>query len=62
MLTSEIMMTEYRSTIIFSKTLTRKVNSLVNTVSYYKEFGFSSHNIDSVVYYLDDQSIMAMNM
>ena len=31
-----------------------KIDSLVNTASYHKEFGFSRHNINCIIYCLDD--------
>ena len=40
----------------------RKMNSLVNPASYHKEFGFSSYDINSVVYCLNNWSIMTIDM
>ena len=40
----------------------RKVDGLVNTTSYCKEFSFSSCDINGIVYCFDDWSIMAINV
>ena len=40
----------------------RKTDSLINTASYHKEFNFSRHNVNCVMYYLDDQSVVDIDM
>ena len=39
-----------------------KIGSLINIISYHKEFSFSSHNINCMVYSLDNWSVMDINM
>ena len=39
-----------------------KMSSLINTISYCKEFSFSRCNINRVINCLDDQSVMTINM
>ena len=39
-----------------------KIDSLIYTISYRKEFGFSRHNVNYVMYCLDDQSVINMDM
>ena len=40
----------------------KALNSLVDTVSSYKEFSFSGHNIDSMMQCLDNWSIIIVDV
>ena len=40
----------------------RKMDSLVDTVSYCKKFGFSRYDLNHIMYSFDDQVIVTVDM
>ena len=40
----------------------RKMGNLINTASYHKRFSFNRHNINCMIYCLDNWIVMNMNV
>ena len=40
----------------------RKTDSLINTTSYGEKFGFSRHDVDHMMYSLDDWVVITINV